>query len=185
MQVAAVVENGHQATIKLVDNKCRYDISCERKGKLKHDEELHTFSSFWNWVHLEILNLEKLSKKDILPCIYSCTVCMLLASRPHATQFSQLQRVNCDSLLGLWYLLPYQVDQFLLHWQKAIDPWEGQLTCQTGCSPMESGIFSVSQDGVFPFLVETYTLPAFCSEIPECHSLLSNLLMQVFIKLSN
>lgn len=119
MQVAAVVENGHQTTIKLVDNKCRYDISCERKGKLKHDEELHTFSSFWNWVHLEILNLEKQSKKDILPCVYSCTVCMLLASRPHATQFSQLQRVNCDSLLGLWYLLPNQVDQFLLHWQKA------------------------------------------------------------------
>lgn len=38
---------------------------------------------------------------------------------------------------------------------KALGPWEGQLTCQTGCAPTGNGIFSVSQDGVFPFLVES------------------------------
>lgn len=117
--------------------------------------ETSVWGSFWNWVHLKILSLEKQCKKNILPCIYSCTVCMLLASMPHAMQFSQLQRVNCDSLLGLWCLLPNQVDQSLLHWQKALGPWEGQLTCQAGYAPMENGIFSVSQDGVFPFLVES------------------------------
>lgn len=102
-------------------------------------------------MHLEILNLGKQSKKDIFPCVYSCTGCMLLASRPHATQFSQLQRVNCNSLLGLSCLLPNQVDQSLLQRQKALGPFEGQLTCRTGCAPMENGIFSVSQDGVFSF----------------------------------
>lgn len=155
----------------------------EGKGNQHMRKSFIPFQSFgtectwksWTW---------KNSPRRTSSPTFTLTLCMVLASRPHVTQFSQLQRVNCDSYLGLSCLLP---NQSLLPWEKALGPWEGQLTFQTGCAPMENGINLHPRMEYFLFLlrVPTYTLPAFCCDIPECQCLLLNLLMQVFINLSN
>lgn len=88
----AAVSIRHQATVKLIDNKCQYGIPCRREEEPVHKEEVHTFSSFLSRLHLgtgswtwKNSSLSDPTEKDTLPQVFSYTVHMLLASRLHAT----------------------------------------------------------------------------------------------------
>lgn len=98
-------------------------------------------------------SLSNPDKMDICLLLFSYVIYILLASKPHAMHSFHSWGGLVVTLLSLLCLLLDQVDQSLLHWQRALGAWEGQWACWLGHSPTELVPFQ-NPKGDFSFLVE-------------------------------
>lgn len=104
----------------------------------------------WTWKGANLSNPDKM---DVCPLLFSYVIYILLASKPHAAHSFHSWGWLVVTLLGLLCLLLDQVDQSLLHWQRALSAWAGQPACWLGHPPSEL-VPLENPKGDFSFLVE-------------------------------